>query len=229
MKKSYKSKMGFTLSEVLITLGIIGIVAMLTIPAVVKNYRNKLYAAQLKRTYGMIEDAVQSIMADEHATSFSETTAGVPSAEPDGDFPEGKGAYYFLNKYFKTIKTGCNATENDTNQCRASAYASPGGEVSDLILYGDYCAQTTNGATICSIYNEGNNNTTIMIDVNGPADPNIAGRDAFTFNILSDGSMADWSSDGDDCGTKTHEAGHIADYASGCITKIIEDGWEMKY
>lgn len=35
--KDFNKKFGFTLSEVLITLGIIGIVAVLTIPAVMKT------------------------------------------------------------------------------------------------------------------------------------------------------------------------------------------------
>ena len=44
-------KQGFTLSEVLITLGIVGIVAVLTIPGVMKNYKNRLYTAQLEKVY----------------------------------------------------------------------------------------------------------------------------------------------------------------------------------
>ena len=33
---------GFTLSEILISLGIVGIVAVLTVPGVMKNYQNRL-------------------------------------------------------------------------------------------------------------------------------------------------------------------------------------------
>ena len=55
--KDFNKKFGFTLSEVLITLGIIGIVAVLTIPAVMKNYRNRLYVAQLQKTYAQISEA----------------------------------------------------------------------------------------------------------------------------------------------------------------------------
>ena len=36
------TKKGFTLAEVLITLSIIGIIAMLTVPSIMKNYRYKL-------------------------------------------------------------------------------------------------------------------------------------------------------------------------------------------
>ena len=44
---------GFTLAEVLITLGIIGIVAALTIPTLVANYQNKSWntSASVSRRY----------------------------------------------------------------------------------------------------------------------------------------------------------------------------------
>ena len=41
MLHHYKLKNGFTLAEVLITLGIIGVVAALTIPALIGNYQKK--------------------------------------------------------------------------------------------------------------------------------------------------------------------------------------------
>lgn len=39
MSHHYKDKQGFTLAEVLITLGIVGVVAALTIPTIVQNYK----------------------------------------------------------------------------------------------------------------------------------------------------------------------------------------------
>ena len=50
-------KFGFTLAEVLITLGIIGIVAALTIPNIVQNYKRKSYSTQLKKTYNTVVNA----------------------------------------------------------------------------------------------------------------------------------------------------------------------------
>lgn len=45
-----KSKLAFTLAEVLITLGIIGVVAAMTIPNLMENVRNKDLQVQLKKT-----------------------------------------------------------------------------------------------------------------------------------------------------------------------------------
>ncbi len=40
---------GFTLAEVLITLGIIGVIAALTLPNLIANYQKKVWATQLKK------------------------------------------------------------------------------------------------------------------------------------------------------------------------------------
>lgn len=42
---------GFTLAEVLITLGIIGVVAALTIPALIKKYQEIVTIEKLKKVY----------------------------------------------------------------------------------------------------------------------------------------------------------------------------------
>ena len=50
---------GFTLAEVLITLGIIGIVAALTIPTLVRNYKKSEIETKLKRFYSYMNQAIQ--------------------------------------------------------------------------------------------------------------------------------------------------------------------------
>ena len=44
-------KFAFTLAEVLITLGIIGVVAAMTMPSLIANYKKKQAVTQLKATY----------------------------------------------------------------------------------------------------------------------------------------------------------------------------------
>ena len=43
------AKHGFTLAEVLVTLGIIGVVSALTIPTLVKNHQRQVYVTQLQK------------------------------------------------------------------------------------------------------------------------------------------------------------------------------------
>ena len=53
-KKTY----GFTLAEVLITLGIIGVVASLTMPALIQNSKKTETSARLKKFYSLMEQAI---------------------------------------------------------------------------------------------------------------------------------------------------------------------------
>lgn len=49
---------GFTLSEVLITLGIIGVVAAMTMPSLIANYKNKVLLNQAKNSYSKLSNAL---------------------------------------------------------------------------------------------------------------------------------------------------------------------------
>lgn len=53
------SKSGFTLAEVLVTLGIIGIVAAMTIPNLVSNYKKSVTENKLKAQVALISSAIQ--------------------------------------------------------------------------------------------------------------------------------------------------------------------------
>ena len=47
-------KKGFTMAEVLITLGIIAIVAAMTLPSLVQNYQEKVTVNRLKKVYSTL-------------------------------------------------------------------------------------------------------------------------------------------------------------------------------
>ncbi len=55
---------GFTFAEVLITLGVIGIVAALTLPSVIQNYQKKVTVERLKKTYSTLAQAIQMSVKD---------------------------------------------------------------------------------------------------------------------------------------------------------------------
>ena len=50
----------FTLAEVLITLAIIGVVAAMTIPTLIANYKEKALENQFKRSYAVLNQALLS-------------------------------------------------------------------------------------------------------------------------------------------------------------------------
>lgn len=64
----YKERFGFTLAEVLITLGIIGVVAAITIPNLMTHLRNKKLESQFKKTYAELNIAARTFYAQEEAS-----------------------------------------------------------------------------------------------------------------------------------------------------------------
>ena len=51
LNEDYNMKHGFTLAEVLVTLGIIGVVSAMTLPTLVKNHQRQVYVTQLQKVY----------------------------------------------------------------------------------------------------------------------------------------------------------------------------------
>ena len=57
-------RFGFTLAEVLITLGIIGVVAAMTIPTLITNYQKRETVTRLKSAYAQLQQAIKLSESD---------------------------------------------------------------------------------------------------------------------------------------------------------------------
>ena len=230
-------KKGFTLSEVLITLGIIGIIAVLTIPGLMKNYSNRIYVSELQKAYALVSEAVQNIMNDEHTDNFQRTSASAknPAGCP-GDMTKcTEGPMYFLMNYFKTMKTKCGP-EGDSTCAKNNLYKNLNNEPVNTLGTTHGCVQTVSGMTLCGGYNPSNKCLSMGIDVNGLNQPNVAGRDIFSIDIHKDGSITDWGSccednntgaPGNRCGLGNTSSAVQA--AAGCLNNVLEAGWKMEY
>ena len=56
---------GFTLAEVLITLGIIGVVAAMTIPSLITKYQKKAIETKFKEDFSIIQQVIRSNTAND--------------------------------------------------------------------------------------------------------------------------------------------------------------------
>ena len=66
-----KMKKGFTLAEVLVTLGIIGVVAALTIPSLNANVSQQKIGPALSKAVNTLENANRRSLVETESTSFS--------------------------------------------------------------------------------------------------------------------------------------------------------------
>lgn len=62
------------MAEVLITLGIIGIVAALTMPSLIANYQKAQFEAGVKKMASVVGQAVTKLMADEGVNKVYDTS-----------------------------------------------------------------------------------------------------------------------------------------------------------
>ena len=82
LKRFYGSKKGFTLAEVLITLGIIGVVAAMTIPTLIQNTNSVKFASQFKKSISTLSQA--ALMAQAQYDVDYSLTSSVSSADNCG-------------------------------------------------------------------------------------------------------------------------------------------------
>lgn len=190
-------RFGFTLAEVLITIGIIGIVAAMTLPSLISNYRKKQYVSQLKVAYSLLYSMSRDIMSESDTTSWKDTLLISELKENLGDIgnsnwssqvkkPEYKDIVYkYLNKSMKIVQVStCNGDECDYSYLNVPSQK---GSHSGLYLF-----KLANGIVMeFRFFTEENSSNMgyVNVDVNGFKRPNQLGRDIFQFYFWDDGSV----------------------------------------
>lgn len=195
-----KAKLAFTLAEVLITLGIIGIVASMTIPTLMQKYYEHQTVSKLRETYSIISQALKQL-EDEYGGIES---WGIKTYDEE--------AATILADRFKTVlkvATDCG-TVDENEHCFARSYKFLNGNSFDGYAKNSMYYKITllNGTSV--IFKGGNSagkRATFMVDTNGPSKPNTWGRDVFEidyserYGLVLDGnpSVGDvtaWNQDG---------------------------------
>ena len=105
-------KKGFTLAEVLITLGIIGVVAALTLPALIANHRRSVVETRLAKFYSIINQAIiASEIENGDKIYWDQLSSDNGQAIDDEGKPVAMAWYNkYLAKYIDTLKV-----EEDNN------------------------------------------------------------------------------------------------------------------
>ncbi len=104
------SKVAFTLAEVLITLGIIGVVAAMTLPTLIANYQKKETVVRLQKIYSQLNQVIKLAEA-EHGSIDSWNYANMGS-----NINEIKE--YFLNNYIiKHMKILKKCDSSNISEC----------------------------------------------------------------------------------------------------------------
>ena len=166
-------KKAFTLAEVLITLGIIGVVAAMTIPGLITKIRDHHLRVAYKKTYSSLNQVMKFI---ENEDITFDTKAG--SSGPYNNPVIGE-MFKYIATYYKA-PTMC--FDKNPDKCwvceRGEAAYILGGGAPDWLGCNkeSYAFIDINGI---AYYLYSNNEYPILIDVNGNRKPNQLGRDRF--------------------------------------------------
>lgn len=225
---SKKNNLAFTLAEVLITIGIIGIVAQMTIPGLVSDYKKKLTAIQLKKLYSTVNQALNlSIAANGDIKNWAWPAA-----------PDNANMTTFVNTYvtpYFIVQKNCGWESWGGGVCHTSrAYyldkTTTFGASGLTFILGD--------GTLISMSTTAPGGARIFMDLNGNNPPNIVGKDVFHLVIMPGGKLLFYPGWWDPITTKRSDIVGTGDYACNksansnagisCGMLMQLDGWEIK-
>lgn len=183
--KANKNKIGFTLAEVLITLGIIGIVAAMTLPTLTTKVQYKEFETQFKVAENLIHNAVNYMHANGREIYGATYCTAISNSTTEEKCKDLEIFSEVLAEAFKGIRALNKYKNSGSWSVEGHKYKtfSGSGEFSASLLDDGYM-ELTNGMSI--MIESGGTNTVpiITIDINGPyKKPNRMGYDTFSFVI----------------------------------------------
>ena len=199
---------GFTLAEVLITLGVIGVVAAITVPVIMNNYKKQATVSKLKKVYSILNQAVK----------LSEIDNGLPSTWG------ADSQYEYFDRYWQPYIKINKKCSNIHGRCGYShvPWRCRNGQ---CIVYFDYGNSLGVGAMLIDGIFAYFTTNQVNVDINGLSGPNRFGKDVFRFEISDLGIVPlgineQYSVINNDC--------KVNGECSYCMAKIVKDGWQIK-
>lgn len=195
MTRLKNKNLAFTLAEVLITLGVIGVVAAMTLPSIISKYQERAMVEKLKKTYSTIQNAF-NLAINENGNVNEFTTFSSNGIDSINDVTDILKNYLKINETLYEISRGYNnkfmQLRNYTNYNQAYANGHPfsyfgnkyilnDGTLFTISIMGDgnsdkyWCKNRYSSNSYCGF---------IYTDLNGyEKGPNKFGYDTFAFYI----------------------------------------------
>ena len=208
---------GFTLAEVLVTLGIIGVVSAMTVPTLMQNYQRKSYVIQLHKFYNELSQSLIQYQTDRNALNLTE--AGITSTATFDSFVE---------NYMKIVST-CDKMQSP---CFADSYKKLDGAILTGVTIENKSYVFANGVSIRPYYDKvADKLINLYVDINGLQGPNILGRDLFVFGVYNNGLLDTYSNDTTTAPLTKEQRENAVNESPAWepVARILNDNWEMNY
>ena len=225
-----KMKFAFTLAEVLITLGIIGIVAAMTIPTLLSNFAKQKLEEQIKVTYSSIQQTIKFM--DDDGLAFS-------AFQDDNDAVMKEWFDMYLAQHMKTESVCINAPgcwhkygvakdlQGNLNPWDRSDNVGWGYNIITFTTAkGAWFDMDGHAAHMCRDLfgiNTDDKCLVIYFDANGDRKPNRVGKDIHTVVWTEDGLVPA----GSDKSTAEVKQNCTRGNGYWCLQEIINDSWKI--
>lgn len=255
MFRNIKIKSAFTLAEALVVLGVISLIAALTIPSLIQNSQNAALAVKAKKAYLEFNKVLDQLTTDYDCLGNLRCTGVFASGVATAITGDALVGYFDVAQNCGILGTAASPLcfANPQNQGKDGDGTS--GNWNSTSYYNFI---TTDGVTY-SIQNMGCTAVTnalanmkeycgyLRVDVNGPSGPNRLGRDCFVFYITNGkgavlypvGGVDDYLNLGmgtnswwRDPSTKAPRyciPGVQENNSNKCTGRLVEEGWKMNY
>lgn len=184
MKKFINTQLGFTLTEVLITLGIIGVIAIFTIPSLRQGMEERATVTAVKKAYSTLSNAYK-LAVQENGTPDTWGMSGwnspqaldklKPYLRVDKDCTDGSKGCFPAEVDYKILATSLGDLGVLDNSLNPKLKLADGMLILTYIYNpncGDQYGSTSALQSVCGVY---------TVDINGYKNPNQQGKDVFTF------------------------------------------------
>lgn len=217
-------KKGFTLAEILITLGIIGVVSAMTIPALNLQIKKKQTVAKFQKALAVINLAYKKSV-DENGIPTSAFELGAenyfktywqPYMKTTGLCNTYKECGYFNNDPFKYLNGASVSAMVVDKNTRVSFLTNDG---MFFIVYTANYSTDENGQLYAKPWDW------ILFDINGGKLPNIVGKDVFILTRNNDEIVRPCYAE---TKAKINENCSVNGNGSCCAEKIVRDGWKIQ-
>src|SRR5574344_1944601 len=223
MKKYYKNNTGFTLVELLIAMSIVGIIAALTIPSLIRDNTRRSFEVSVSKMYS---DLLQATSLAEMDTGKNDLSKSILFYSNNPKYV-GSWVKKFLRVSTEEAESDATAVSGATG-CFADTYRSV--DASATVANTAFCThgnsfELDSNACICAEpMDTATGSALIYIDTNGIKDPNIAGLDFFRLNIHGDTSVQE-----DLSGAESKDKCASSAVAAGCFTRVIDNHFKIDY
>lgn len=221
-----KRKSGFTLAEVLITLGIIGVVVAITIPILMTNYKKHVIETELKEFYSIMNQALKLSEYDNEDMDGWEWSHST-KRDDNGNVQWNKSDYEWFQKYLQPYLK--SSTLKDSYHLYCVWY--DGFAVEFINGTGMSCGINEGGGEsggqfVCMFYPKAGTIKDIQ-DYNEKSQKLVSGKDYFVFQINKEGTDKGFRPfDSNDCRPTT---GMRYLPSAGCAKLIKDNNWKFPH